>query len=186
MFNASSTSSVLRCVAIAQPTIRRLHTSITTARYLKPAHVGMYVMSATQSWSEPVAREVPIHQVRRRSFVLIAHRRLRPFPPCHALDPHVAHHTSHPVQARTHLLRKIGVDPWCTVRPVAFLVALLDFLQQLCVRLRSGRRGSLEPRIVSAGRDSQHSTLRGNRDRGRRLPLWRRGVRNHHARDVQG
>ncbi len=50
-----------------------------------------------------------------------------------------------------------------TVRPVAFLVALLDFLQQLCVRLRSGRRGSLEPRIVSAGRDSQHSTLRGNR-----------------------
>ena len=54
------------------------------------------------------------------------------------------------------------MDPRCTVRPVAFLVALLDFLQQLCVRLRSGRRGSLEPRIVSAGRDSQHSTLRGN------------------------
>ena len=49
MSSASSTSSVRRCVAIAQPTMRRLHTSSTTARYSKPAHVGMYVMSATQS-----------------------------------------------------------------------------------------------------------------------------------------
>jgi|ERR1700730_718598 hypothetical protein len=32
MFNASSTSSVRRCVAIAQPITRRLHVSRTTAR----------------------------------------------------------------------------------------------------------------------------------------------------------
>jgi hypothetical protein len=35
--------------AIAHPTIRRLHTSSTTATYKVSPHVGMYVMSATQS-----------------------------------------------------------------------------------------------------------------------------------------
>lgn len=35
--------------ARAQPTMRRLKTSSTTARYRNPDHVGMYVMSATQS-----------------------------------------------------------------------------------------------------------------------------------------
>ena len=34
---------------MAHPTIRRLQTSSTTARYRNPAQVGMYVMSATQS-----------------------------------------------------------------------------------------------------------------------------------------
>ena len=55
MLSASSTSSVRRWFAIAQPTTRRLHASTTTARYRNPAHVGTYVMSATQSWSGPGA-----------------------------------------------------------------------------------------------------------------------------------
>jgi len=46
VFSASSTSSVRRCVAIAQPTILRDQTSSTIARHKNPAHVGMYVMSA--------------------------------------------------------------------------------------------------------------------------------------------
>lgn len=37
---AASTSSVLRCVAIAQPTTRRLKASSTTARNRNPAQVG--------------------------------------------------------------------------------------------------------------------------------------------------
>jgi len=45
MFNADTTSSLRRCVAIAQPTTRRLHTSTTTARYSIPLQVAMYVMS---------------------------------------------------------------------------------------------------------------------------------------------
>jgi hypothetical protein len=35
------TSSVLKWSAIAQPTIRRLSTSSTTAKYSQPAKVGM-------------------------------------------------------------------------------------------------------------------------------------------------
>ena len=87
MFNASSTSSVLRCVAIAQPTIRRLHTSITTARYRKPAHVGMYVMSATQSWSGPVAvkarstRSGAARSSSSRTVVFVHFRRVTPWIP---------------------------------------------------------------------------------------------------------
>jgi hypothetical protein len=40
MLSAPSTSSVRMCSPIDQPTTRRLHTSMTTARYMKPAQVG--------------------------------------------------------------------------------------------------------------------------------------------------
>ena len=43
--------------AIAQPTIRRLQASSTTARYSQPDQVGTYVMSATHSWSGPLAEK---------------------------------------------------------------------------------------------------------------------------------
>src|SRR5207244_2750405 len=37
-----------RWASIAQPITRRLHASRTTARYGNPAHVGMYVISASE------------------------------------------------------------------------------------------------------------------------------------------
>ena len=43
--------------AIAQPTIRRLQASSTTARYSQPVQVGTYVMSATHSWLGPFLAE---------------------------------------------------------------------------------------------------------------------------------
>lgn len=49
MLSAWSTSSVLKCVSIDQPTTLRLNASTTTARYRNPLHVGTYVMSATHS-----------------------------------------------------------------------------------------------------------------------------------------
>ena len=49
MFKASRISVVRRWLAIDQPTILRLKTSSTTARYRNPLRVGMYVISATQS-----------------------------------------------------------------------------------------------------------------------------------------
>jgi hypothetical protein len=55
MSSAARTSSVRRCVSIAQPTTRQLQASTTTARNRKPAQVETYVMSATHSWSGPVA-----------------------------------------------------------------------------------------------------------------------------------
>ncbi len=55
--SAASTSSVRMCVAMAQPTTRRLQTSSTTARYSQPAQVGTYVMSATHSSSGPEAEK---------------------------------------------------------------------------------------------------------------------------------
>ena len=41
--SASRTSSVRRWFAIAQPTMRRLYTSSTTAKYRNPLHVGTYM-----------------------------------------------------------------------------------------------------------------------------------------------
>ena len=55
--SAASTSSVRMCVAMAQPTTRRLQTSSTMARYSQPAQVGTYVMSATHSSSGPEAEK---------------------------------------------------------------------------------------------------------------------------------
>ena len=55
--SASPTRSAGIRGAIAQPTIRRLHASSTTARYSHPAQVRTYVMSATHSWSGPSAEK---------------------------------------------------------------------------------------------------------------------------------
>ena len=55
MSSASSSNSVRRWFAIAQPTIRRLNASSTTARNRNPAHVGMYVTSATHKRSGAAA-----------------------------------------------------------------------------------------------------------------------------------
>jgi hypothetical protein len=63
MFKASSTSWLTNVVAIDQPTIRRLQASSTTARYRNPAHVGMWVLSATHNRSG--AGAVNLRQVRR-------------------------------------------------------------------------------------------------------------------------
>jgi hypothetical protein len=41
MFRAARINSVLRCVSIAHPTMRREYTSITIARYRNPAQVGI-------------------------------------------------------------------------------------------------------------------------------------------------
>src|SRR5205823_4714293 len=48
--SASTTSSARRSSRIDQPTTRREKQSTTAARYSQPAPVGMYLMSATQSW----------------------------------------------------------------------------------------------------------------------------------------
>jgi hypothetical protein len=48
MLSASSTSSVLRWLAIDQPTTRREKASKTKARYSHPSQLLAYVMSATQ------------------------------------------------------------------------------------------------------------------------------------------
>jgi hypothetical protein len=40
MFKAARTRSAVICSPMAQPTIRRLHTSRTVARKMKPAQVG--------------------------------------------------------------------------------------------------------------------------------------------------
>ena len=52
---ASPTRSAGIRGTIAQPTIRRLHTSSTTASDSQPVPVRTCVMSATQSWSGPLA-----------------------------------------------------------------------------------------------------------------------------------
>jgi len=51
LFRSLSTSSALKYVSIAHPTTRRLNASTTAARYSTPSPVGMYLMSASHSWS---------------------------------------------------------------------------------------------------------------------------------------
>src|SRR6266540_7175535 len=87
MLRASSTSSVRRWVAMAQPTTFRLQASRTIQRKRNPAHVGMYVMSATQSRSGPGAvksrstRSGAGQASGQRTVVRIPLRRLTPCKP---------------------------------------------------------------------------------------------------------
>ena len=55
MSSACVTKSAVMRTPNAQPTTSRLNTSVTAARYKKPAHVGKYVMSATHNWLMSVA-----------------------------------------------------------------------------------------------------------------------------------
>lgn len=85
--SASSTSSVRRWVAIAQPTTRRLQASSTTAKYRNPDQVGMYVMSATHSrFGPPAVKSRSTRSGAGRAFSLrrvvrIDRRRLTPCKP---------------------------------------------------------------------------------------------------------
>ena len=55
IFNALITRLAAMLSLNDQPTTLRLKTSITTAKYKKLAHVGMYVISATHNWLMLVA-----------------------------------------------------------------------------------------------------------------------------------
>lgn len=67
---ASATSSVRMWSAIDQPTISRVHRSITVARYSHPSAVGRQVMSPTN--------EVPQNQIRcRRRRTVLSRQRPR-------------------------------------------------------------------------------------------------------------
>jgi hypothetical protein len=163
MFRASSTSSVLRCVAIAQPTTLRLQASRTTARYRNPVQVGIQVMSATQSRSGPGGREVSIHQIRRGRSAGAAYRRARPLAPADPLQPGRFHQPSHALATHSYaLLSQIEVDPWHPVRFSRLLVNPLDPSGQRRIRLAPGRRPSTRPRVVPAGGDSQHPAHHGH------------------------
>ena len=48
-------------------------------------------------------------------------------------------------------------------RSLSDFAKLVERLEQLCIRHRAGRRGTLQPRIVTAGGDVQQSAHRGNR-----------------------
>ena len=93
-----------------QPTTRRDQTSITAARYRNPALVGIYVMSASQRWSGPVA----VNCLRTRSgaghtFGVLpgsGHFTAAVNP----LDAGLAHEAGHPLATHSHTLgRQLGV-----------------------------------------------------------------------------
>lgn len=109
--------SVSRWVSIAQPMMRRLHASRITARKRKPARVGTYVMSATQSRSGARGRELALEEIRRRPRARGAYGRDERLPPTHAADPGAAHQTSHPLAADVDIVaEKLGMDSWGSVR----------------------------------------------------------------------
>ena len=125
MLSASSTSSVRRWFAIAQPTTRRLHASTTTARYRNPAHVGTYGMSATQSWSGPGApksRSTKSGAGRASRSRLVVHARRRreiPWIPALRMSRETRFATD-----RYAVGGELGVDPRNPVGPSRALVDL--------------------------------------------------------------
>jgi hypothetical protein len=76
MSRASRTSSVRRCSAIDQPTIRREKQSSTTATYSQPSPVRCWVMSATHSRSGPGG--VKFRSTRSGAGAACGSRRVRP------------------------------------------------------------------------------------------------------------
>ena len=159
MLSASSTSSVRRWFAIAQPTTRRLHASTTTARYRNPAHVGTYVMSATQSWSGPGApksRSTRSGAGRASRSRLVVHASPSTRDP---LDPGPAHEpTRDPLATDRYAIGgELGMDPRNPVGPSRALMDLHDPVLQRLVRAGSRGRLPLAPRVVAAGGDPQRA-----------------------------
>ena len=63
MVSAAIVSSARICSRIAQPTIFRVNRSRITARYSQPSPVGISVISASQTWSGFLGREIAIQQI---------------------------------------------------------------------------------------------------------------------------
>jgi hypothetical protein len=79
--------------AIDQPTIRRLNASSTTARKRKPAHVGIYVISATQHIG-PIRCEVAVDEIGRLTCP-IPHGRDGTLATAHAGQASIPHQPGH-------------------------------------------------------------------------------------------
>lgn len=83
---------------MTHPTTRPLQTSITTARWKKPAQVGMYVISASHNQAQRGNLDLALHQGRRRPRALSASRRpATALARTHALDVCLAHEWGDPL-----------------------------------------------------------------------------------------
>ena len=156
MFSASSTRSVFRCVFIDQPTTRRLHASTTTARYRKPFDVGMYVMSATQSWSRPStlkSRSMRSGAGRASLSRFVVRHFLRRVAPCRPASR--IRRCTRLWLTRQPSFPELGPHPRLAVRLSAEAVDLTHPTQQSVVIDRPRRGWTVLPRVIAAGGDTQ-------------------------------
>ena len=146
------------CVAMVQPTTRRLQTSKYDGQPQPARPCGHVGDVGHPQLVGPRGREVTIHQVRsgRRLGVPLRRRRLEA-PPGRALDPQAPHQPPHALLAhRLALGPERRVDPRTAVRLATPGPGRPDPRLELRVPSRARRGRMLEPIVVAAGGETQH------------------------------
>ena len=164
MFSASRASSARRCVAIDQPTTRRLNTSMTMARNTKPVRVGTQGRSATHSRVGGAGLEATLDEVRGGPCGGVPTRRACRPAPRHARQAHLSHQPSHAIGIRPGPLRR-QARRGCEAPHTGAAAALVngaDARLEALVALLAPRRLAGAPRMAPARGDTEHSGHRGD------------------------
>ena len=165
MFRASRTSSVRRCVAMAQADHSAAPRIEHDGQVEEPCGSRDIRDVGDPELVGSVGREVPFDEIDCRASIRVPPGRPRPpTPPARTPDPFLLHQPAHPLLA-DHLARllQLGVEPRPAVHLPVLVVGLPDLEHQLRVSLRPGRGRTAHPSVVDAGGESQHAAHRPNR-----------------------
>src|SRR5215211_7886469 len=182
MTRASTHSSALRWSAIAQPTISRVPMSLIAARYRKPSPVGIYEMSASQTWSGLSAVKFRASRFGGDRQVVAAVRGAGDAAAAPAgREPHLAHHPfDAPARMPPAVPAQLGVDPRRAVDPLAGGEEAAGPPAQLGFRLGPGLDGGdrAQPGVEAGHARADHPAQRGH---GVVRPLGRHEAEPRHA-----
>jgi hypothetical protein len=164
MSRASRTSSVRRCSAIDQPTIRREKQFSTTARYNQPSSVRCWVMSATHSRSGPGG--VKFRSTRSGAGAACGSRRVRPRSRRRWQPWRPAARISLATRLAAHLhvqtKPQLGVHARSAIGPTAAGMDVADLLEECRIGDGSGRGWPRGPGVIARACHTQHAGQTGD------------------------
>jgi hypothetical protein len=173
-FTAMPSAFKVRCRSLtaltAQPTTNREKRSRIAAKYSFPlSPMTNSVVSPTQRRFGSSGRELPVEQIRGDRLVMIAHRRAFEAFTGPRVQSVLLHQPNHAPAAHADLLlTQVFVNAWAAVPLLARVERGAHQDPQLPIALGVARFGSPTPRVIPAGRESQHVAHRRNRKE--RLP----------------